>query len=63
MNFKKAMLIGAMAALPVVGFAAGENNVGCGLGTKLFDGDSGLAPQVLAATTNGTLGNQTFGIS
>lgn len=44
-------------------FAAGENNVGCGLGSKVFDGQSGVAPQVLAATTNGTSGNQTFGIT
>ncbi len=39
-------------------------NVGsCGWGSKVFDGQSGLAPQVLAATTNGTSGNQTFGIT
>lgn len=39
------------------------NNVGCGLGSIAFEGQSGTGPQVLAATTNGTLGNQTFGIS
>ena len=44
--------------------AAGENNVGsCGWGSKVFDGQSGVFPQVLATTTNGTFGNQTFGIS
>lgn len=42
---------------------AQQNNVGCGLGSMVFDGQSGLAPQVLAATTNGISGNQTFGIS
>jgi hypothetical protein len=36
---------------------------GCGLGTMLFEGQKGVAPQVLAVTTNGTSGNQTFGIS
>jgi hypothetical protein len=36
---------------------------GCGVGTILFEGQKGPAPQVLAATTNGSLGNQTFGIS
>ena len=44
--------------------AAGENNIGsCGWGSKLFDGQSGVAPQVLAVTTNGTFGNQTFAIT
>ncbi len=44
--------------------AADENNVGsCGWGSKLFDGQGGIAPQVLAATTNGTSGNQTFGVT
>lgn len=36
---------------------------GCGVGTILWKGQSGVAPQVLAITTNGTLGNQTFGIT
>jgi Protein of unknown function (DUF3015) len=39
------------------------NSAGCGLGTMLFEGQKGVGPQVLAATTNGTSGNQTFGIS
>jgi len=36
---------------------------GCGLGTVLFEGKDGLIMHVLAATTNGTSGNQTFGMS
>lgn len=36
---------------------------GCGVGTILFEGQRGVAPQVLAVTTNGTFGNQTFGIT
>ena len=36
---------------------------GCGVGTILWKGQSGVAPQILAVTTNGTLGNQTFGIT
>lgn len=52
----------AAAALPIGAMAA--QNVGeCGWGSKLFDGQQGIAPQVLAVTTNGTSGNQTFGIS
>jgi hypothetical protein len=35
---------------------------GCGLGSMLFGAKPGLI-QVLAATTNGTFGTQTFGIS
>jgi hypothetical protein len=35
----------------------------CGWGSKLFDGQRGIAPQVLAVTTNGSTGNETFGIS
>ncbi len=61
---KLIMVVAVAAALPTAALAAGENNVGsCGWGTKLFDGQSGLAPQVLAVTTNGTSGNQTFGIT
>lgn len=47
--------------LPSIALA--DNVGGCGWGSKLFDGQKGVAPQVLAVTTNGTSGNQTFGIS
>jgi hypothetical protein len=36
---------------------------GCGLGSALFGKDNTKLMQILAATTNGTLGNQTFGIT
>lgn len=50
-----------------VGFAANpDNGPGCGLG-KLAWSDyktpKNIAPQVMMATTNGTFGSQTFGIS
>jgi Protein of unknown function (DUF3015) len=52
------LVIAAPAAM------AQANNVGsCGWGSKVFEGQKGVAPQVLAATTNGTSGNQTFGIT
>lgn len=35
---------------------------GCGLGSLIFEPDSGFT-QIFAATTNGTSGNQTFGIT
>ena len=61
---KKLLCALVIAAMPVAAFAAGENNVGsCGWGSKVFDGQKGIAPQVLAATTNGTSGNQTFGVT
>lgn len=36
---------------------------GCGVGAMIWKGQSGVAPHVLAATTNGTFGNQTFGMT
>ena len=61
---KKLVAVAAVAALfPAVALAQ-QNNIGsCGWGSKLFDGQAGVVPQVLAVTTNGTSGNQTFGIS
>jgi hypothetical protein len=35
---------------------------GCGLGSLIFEPNSGFT-QIFAATTNGTFGNQTFGIT
>lgn len=61
---KKMSLLLAALLLPMTAMAAGENNIGsCGWGSKVFQGQRGLAPQVLGATTNGTSGNQTFAIS
>ena len=42
-------------------YAAGYKSAGCGLGSMVIK-DEGFA-QVFAATTNGTSGSQTFGIS
>lgn len=59
---KKLILAAAITIFPVAAMAA--QNVGeCGWGSKLFTGQQGIAPQVLAVTTNGTSGNQTFGIT
>lgn len=51
-----ALFAGATASAQAYGDA------GCGLGSLLF-GDQPGALQILAATTNGFLGNQTFGIT
>ena len=59
---KKIFLATSILLASAASFAA-ANNVGCGLGTVVMGGQSGPAPQVLAVTTNGTSGSQTFGIS
>ena len=40
-----------------------DSTGGCGLGSMAWRGQSGTLPQILAVTTNGTFGNQTFGIT
>lgn len=61
---KKALLASALIVACVAPAFAQNQNVGkCGWGSKLFDGQRGIAPQVLAVTTNGTSGNQTFAIT
>lgn len=61
---KKLFVVASVAALfPAVAMAQANNIGSCGWGSKVFDGQSGIAPQVLGATTNGTFGNQTFGIT
>ena len=58
-----------VALVPVAGVrAAGnsDNGPGCGLGKLAwmdYGGQKQIAPQVMMATTNGTFGSQTFGIS
>jgi hypothetical protein len=56
-----ALMLGAPAAWAQEGETADSS--GCGLGTMLFEGQEGIGAQILAVTTNGTSGNQTFGIS
>ncbi len=46
-----------------VAFAGAAGGDSCGWGNMLFEGQSGTAPHVLAVTTNGTSGNNTFGIT
>lgn len=65
---KKITLFVSAALLFTIGSAYAQSqtakNCGCGLGTMLLQeqGD-GLATQTAAATTNGSFGNQTFGIT
>ena len=45
-----------------VAFAGSQNDAGCGVGSLIFKNND-MGAQILAATTNGTFGNQTFGIT
>ena len=56
------MAIGCSFMMASVAQAGGYGTAGCGLGSIVFGDEPGLI-QVLAATTNGTFGNQTFGIT
>lgn len=49
------------AAEEVPAYQAGYQMAGCGLGSELIKEDGTI--QIFAATTNGTVGSQTFGIS
>ena len=65
---KKILIAMVLFAVSALAFAqkagAQQNNIGtCGWGAKLFDGQSGIFPQILALTTNGTSYNQSFGIT
>jgi len=58
---KKLIIASALALTPFLSYA--DTGPGCGWGAILFEGKDGLVSNVLAATTNGTLGNQTFGMT
>lgn len=59
----KKFLAAIVTAITFAASNAYAENTGCGWGTMLFEGDSGKGNEILAVTTNGTLGNQTFGIT
>ena len=62
---KKNYLLSAVAGslLVLASNANAYDSTGCGLGSMAWRGQSGIVPQVLAVTTNGIFGNQTFGIT
>lgn len=51
-----------LMAGPVSTVFAGSTS-GCGLGQTIFEGQGGMMPNILAITTNGTSGNNTFGMT
>lgn len=60
---KKAALTLALAAATLPGLSLADNGPGCGIGTEIFKGQSGLFAHTLAATTNGSTFNQWFGLT
>lgn len=59
----KKILVGTIAALTLSSVAFAHPNTGCGLGSLVIKNQNTVVMQVLAVTTNGTSGNQTFGIT
>ena len=51
------------ATLLMASMANAYDSTGCGMGSLAWQGERGKIPQILAVTTNGTFGAQTFGIS
>ncbi len=64
---KKLLVMGVAALTLTASSMAGtlKENAGCGLGTMLMEdmGQDSLLFQLFAVTTNGTFGNQTFGMT
>jgi len=59
---KKVLLSAVLlASFGAAAIAADYGSAGCGLGSLAFKNNDGT--QILAATTNGTFGSQTFGIT
>ena len=56
-------IISLIAAIGLTTVVYANENTGCGLGSLIIKNQNSVALQVLAATTNGTSGNQTFGIT
>jgi hypothetical protein len=56
------ILVVSLALAPAA-VAWADPDIGCGPGTQVWEGNSGVAPKVLGATTNGSFGLQTFGIT
>jgi hypothetical protein len=59
------MLVSSAFAAKKGSSGKARNNVGCGLGTMLWQGnaDNSSLFQAFQATTNGTFGSQTFGLT
>lgn len=61
-RYSRIAVAASLFLLPVSVFAAGYGPAGCGLGSMVVGSKPG-AEQIFAATTNGTFGSQTLGIT
>ena len=59
----KVLILGGLILSVTASAAMADPDIGCGWGTQAFKGSKGKTSKILAATTNGLFGNQTFGIS
>lgn len=59
----KKILLTTILSLTVISNVKALDSTGCGLGSTIWKGESGVAPQILALTTNGTSANQSFGVT
>jgi len=60
---KKALILVGIGLVMSAGVARADRDIGCGWGTMLWEGQEGVPQKVMGATTNGSFGSQTFGIS
>jgi hypothetical protein len=60
---KKFLIVAALSVCSTSAFAQASGGNGCGWGQLLFDGQSGAASHILGMTTNGSSGNNTFGVT
>ena len=60
---KKILLCSVLLAASTSSYAAAPGGPNCGWGNMLLEGSNGLVMHMLAATTNGTSGNATFGMT
>lgn len=61
--FRTAATFAAAGVLIGASVASADPDIGCGPGTQIWRGSKGIPPKVLGATTNGSFGLQTFGIT
>ena len=60
---KKLLLASAIVLSSSASFAVAPGGPNCGWGNMLFAGQSGLPSHLVASVTNGTSGNNTFGMT
>ncbi len=60
---KKLLIASTFAIASSASFAVAPGGPNCGWGNMLFAGQSGMVPHFIASITNGTSGNNTFGMT